>query len=115
MENTWLNANNKTDIQMHPRKQSIMAFRTPNALEIQPEKNPPLRPPAPNNIMVRPRSECPSDAVRRLCTQVGSHENIAHNPISMVPKITTPLKRFDLTSSVNFTFPGEEDFFDSLH
>src|SRR5688572_15419856 len=100
---------------MHPRKQSIIALRTPKALEIQPEKNPPLRPPAPNNIIVSPRSEWPSDAVRRLCTQVGSHENIAHNPISIVPKITTPLKRFAFTSSVNLTFPGEKDFFDSRH
>ncbi|MDB5135565.1 MAG: hypothetical protein JWP37_2168 [Mucilaginibacter sp.] len=56
----------------------------------QPERKPPVKPPIPKHIVLNPRSLCAS-VVNRLCIQVGIHENMAHKPISIVPKITEPV------------------------
>src|SRR5690606_2852881 len=92
-ENAAFMPNNRTDMARQPLKHVSIARRTPSAFESQPETKPPARPPAPKSIIDRPRSDCPS-ALTRLCTQVGIHENMPHNPISIEPNMIAPRNKF---------------------
>ena len=57
----------------------------------QPDKKPPVKPPIPINIMLKPPS-FRALVVDRLCIQVGNHEKMAQSPISMVPKMREPTR-----------------------
>ncbi len=78
-------------------KHIIIVLRIPILFTIHPETMLPTKPESAKIIIVIPRS---SFALLlsgvTLCTHVGAHEKIAHNPISIVPKITEPATRFCL-------------------
>src|SRR4051794_27686346 len=93
-ENEALVLNIIKDNTVHTEKQSNIDFRRPIALMSHPDKKPPVNPPMPNIIMLRPRSFCASPLPINVCIQVGIHEKIAHMPISIEPKITEPVIKF---------------------
>src|SRR6478609_4207131 len=90
-ENDALVLNRIKDNTVHTEKQSNIDLRRPIALVSHPDKKPPVNPPMPSIIMLRPRSFCASPLSINVCIQVGIHEKIAHMPISIVPKITDPV------------------------
>src|SRR5688572_24479674 len=108
--------NNRKDKIKQAEKHMIIALRTPNPLDIHPEKNPPVNPPAPSNIMLKPRCCPPSASVNKLCTHVGSQEKIAHKPISIEPKMIAPLNKLLRCSGANKDCVGEVlSVFDVFH
>src|SRR3954452_9980024 len=92
-ENESLVLNIIKDNTVHTEKQSNIDLRRPIAFVSHPDKKPPVRPPIPSIIMLRPRSFCASPLLIKVCIQVGIHEKIAHMPISIVPKITEPVSK----------------------
>src|SRR6202012_2579497 len=91
----WLPLNRRNAITKQTEKQTSIVLLTPRACMIQPEANPPRRPPPPISIMLTPRSWWASVATDRLWTQLGSQSKMAHMPISIVPKSTEPLQRLE--------------------
>src|SRR6476646_7089772 len=83
--------NNTNDKIEQTEKQSSIDRLAPIALVNHPDKKPPVNPPIPSIIILKPRRFCPSPTEIRFCIQVGIQEKIAHKPMSMAPKITEPL------------------------
>src|SRR5450432_864107 len=71
-------------------KLNISDLLSPARFASQPDKKPPVKPPMPKHIILNPPCWRAS-VLTRLCIQVGSHENTAHRPISIVPKIMEPV------------------------
>src|SRR5579862_3581359 len=84
--------NNRNEQVLQAAKQRSIDFLEPMALSSQPDRKPPVRPPAAKTIMTDPTLSLPPDVIKP-CNQVGSHENIAQSPISIVPKMTDPISR----------------------
>src|SRR5580704_16427876 len=90
---TVLVLNNRKENTEQATKHRIIDLRRPIALTSHPDRKPPVSPPIPNIIILKPRSFWASAKGSRLCIQVGSQEKMAHRPISIVPKIMEPVNK----------------------
>ncbi len=78
-------------------KHRSMVLRKPMALAIQPETMLPIKPEVASIIIVMPRRLAAFAALFvMLSIHVGAHENTAHKPISIAPKMMEPFMIFFL-------------------